>query len=64
MQVARYWRMKKVNYRLEGVRYPNGAVSLQPRPSKEGLSRFDQEEVENTDSKPEEKSVLPERASV
>jgi hypothetical protein len=33
MQVARYWRMKKQNYRLEGVRYPNGAVSLQTRPT-------------------------------
>jgi hypothetical protein len=35
MQVARYWRMKKQNYRLEGVRYTNGAVSLQPRPAEE-----------------------------
>jgi hypothetical protein len=35
MQVARYWRMKKQNYRLEGVRYTSGAVSLQPRPTEE-----------------------------
>lgn len=35
MQVARYWRMKKQNYRLEGVRYTSGAVSLQARPTEE-----------------------------
>jgi hypothetical protein len=35
MQVARYWRMKKQNYRLEGVRYTSGAVSLQSRPTDE-----------------------------
>ncbi len=35
MQVARYWRMKKQNYRLEGVRYTNGAVSLQSRPNED-----------------------------
>lgn len=32
MQVARYWRMKKHNYRLEGIRYTNGEVRIQARP--------------------------------
>ncbi len=33
MQVARYWRMKNHNYRLEGIRYTNGAIRIQPRPA-------------------------------
>lgn len=33
MQVARYWRMKKHNYRLEGIRYTNGVVRVQARPT-------------------------------
>jgi hypothetical protein len=33
MQVARYWRMKKHNYRLEGIRYTNGAIRVQARPT-------------------------------
>lgn len=41
MQVARYWRMKKQNYRLEGVRYMNGAVSLQSRPTDDAQVRQD-----------------------
>ncbi|MCU0511282.1 MAG: hypothetical protein MUE40_01800 [Anaerolineae bacterium] len=35
MQVARYWRMKKQNYRLEGFRHTSGQVSLQPRPTED-----------------------------
>ncbi|MBL8161841.1 MAG: hypothetical protein JNJ61_07625 [Anaerolineae bacterium] len=33
MQISRHWRMNSQRYRLQGVRYENGAVSLQPRPT-------------------------------
>lgn len=32
MQISRHWRLNANRYRLEGVRYENGAVSLQERP--------------------------------
>lgn len=32
MQISRHWRMNSVRYRLQGVRYENGQVSLQNRP--------------------------------
>jgi hypothetical protein len=32
MQISRHWRLKSQRYRLEGVRYANGEVSLQARP--------------------------------
>jgi hypothetical protein len=32
MQISRHWRMNSQRYRLEGVRYQNGEVSLQVRP--------------------------------
>lgn len=33
MQISRHWRMNAKRYRLEGVRYDSGAVSLQGRPN-------------------------------
>lgn len=33
MQISRHWRMNSQRYRLEGVRYGNGEVSLQARPT-------------------------------
>jgi hypothetical protein len=33
MQISRHWRLNSQRYRLQGVRYENGAVSLQSRPS-------------------------------
>jgi hypothetical protein len=33
MQISRHWRMNSQRYRLEGVRYQNGEVSLQSRPA-------------------------------
>ena len=33
MQISRHWRMNAQRYRLEGVRYQNGKVSLQNRPT-------------------------------
>ena len=32
MQVSRHWRMKTQRYRLTGVRYNNGEVSMIERP--------------------------------
>jgi hypothetical protein len=33
MQISRHWRLNSQRYRLQGVRYENGAVSLQSRPA-------------------------------
>jgi hypothetical protein len=33
MQISRHWRLNPQRYRLQGVRYENGQVSLQPRPA-------------------------------
>lgn len=33
MQISRHWRMNLQRYRLVGVRYENGSVSLQERPA-------------------------------
>jgi hypothetical protein len=40
MQISRHWRMNPQRYRLQGVRYANGEVSLQarPQPVNEGAS--------------------------
>ncbi len=32
MQISRHWRLNSQRYRLQGVRYANGEVSLQARP--------------------------------
>ncbi|MBI5669280.1 MAG: hypothetical protein HZC41_14850 [Chloroflexi bacterium] len=32
MQISRHWRLNPLRYRLQGVRYDNGTVSLQARP--------------------------------
>ena len=32
MQISRHWRLNPQRYRLQGVRYQNGEVSLQSRP--------------------------------
>lgn len=34
MQISRHWRMNPQRYRLQGVRYSNGVVSLQARPAR------------------------------
>ena len=33
MQISRHWRMNSQRYRLQGVRYTDGNVSLQARPA-------------------------------
>lgn len=33
MQISRHWRLNSQRYRLQGVRYENGEVSLQARPT-------------------------------
>ncbi len=32
MQISRHWRLNATRYRLEGIRYEDGSVSLQKRP--------------------------------
>lgn len=34
MQISRHWRMNANRYRLQGVRYNTGEVSLQNRPAR------------------------------
>ncbi len=33
MQISRHWRLNSQRYRLQGIRYQTGEVSLQPRPA-------------------------------
>lgn len=33
MQISRHWRLNVQRYRLQGVRYRNGSVSIQDRPN-------------------------------
>ncbi|MBC7813775.1 MAG: hypothetical protein H7175_21640 [Burkholderiales bacterium] len=46
MQISRHWRLKPQRYRLEGVRYENGEVCLQERPTAP-VSRERQPETTN-----------------
>lgn len=41
MQISRHWRLNAQRYRLEGVRYPNGYVTLQGRPIQAQPSSLD-----------------------
>jgi hypothetical protein len=48
MQISRHWRLNSQRYRLQGVRYDNGTVSLQNRPqplAERDIDRQDQTEV-------------------
>jgi hypothetical protein len=45
MQISRHWRMNAQRYRLEGVRYQNGTVSLQNRPMVQS-EEAEQEEID------------------
>jgi hypothetical protein len=42
MQISRHWRIKPQRYRLEGVRYENGEISLQSRPAPQTEARKSQ----------------------
>lgn len=37
MQISRHWRLNSQRYRLQGVRYEDGKVSLQDRPTQVNL---------------------------
>lgn len=50
MQITRHWRLNSQRYRLEGVRYENGQVSLQERP----------QPVKNVDTQAETAQTPPE----
>jgi hypothetical protein len=49
MQISRHWRLNSQRYRLQGVRYDNGSVSLQNRPQPVG---------EREESRPEQPAVV------
>lgn len=53
MQISRHWRIKSQRYRLEGVRYENGEISLQTRPAPQVETR-----------KPQTKELQPIRVDV
>jgi hypothetical protein len=54
MQISRHWRMNPQRYRLQGVRYANGEVSLQARPQPAN----DDSHVDVRDSQTQEKVNL------
>lgn len=56
MQISRHWRMNSNRYRLEGVRYANGAVSLQERPAPAMIAK---EENANTKIQETNKAAQP-----
>ncbi len=41
MQISRHWRLNAIRYRLEGVQYNDGSVSLQKRPQSDQNSTQD-----------------------
>ena len=41
MQISRHWRLNALRYRLEGVQYNDGSVSLQKRPQTDFHSELD-----------------------
>lgn len=45
MQISRHWRMNAQRYRLEGIRYQTGDVSLQSRPTIADYTKAEQEPV-------------------
>lgn len=54
MQISRHWRLNPVRYRLQGVRYENGTVSLQTRPTPAEKDIRDMREAQPV----KEKSIL------
>ncbi len=50
MQISRHWRLNANRYRLQGVRYENGDVSLQNRPMATNAIEEQQQAVANTES--------------
>lgn len=45
MQISRHWRLNSQRYRLQGVRYQDGKVSLQSRPIMVADSKLDDTEI-------------------
>lgn len=58
MQISRHWRMNSQRYRLQGVRYQNGEVSLQARTTPPS------NEAARTEQRPQEPAVAPVFAAV
>ena len=58
MQISRHWRLNSQRYRLQGVRYENGAVSLQSRPAP-----LNTQEIQNEQQLPKHEKVALKAAS-
>lgn len=55
MQISRHWRMNPQRYRLQGVRYANGEVSLQARP--QPVNEDAREQIHTPQANPEKVSL-------
>jgi hypothetical protein len=53
MQISRHWRLNSQRYRLQGVRYENGEVSLQNRPAFLTVQQPPETKTVNHNTKPE-----------
>ncbi len=51
MQISRHWRLNSQRYRLQGVRYETGEMSLQNRPTPSSVKA----ETSKTTTVPEQK---------
>lgn len=51
MQISRHWRLNALRYRLEGVRYNNGNMSVQERPEPIVQSSLQDNETEANSQK-------------
>ena len=57
MQISRHWRLNSQRYRLQGVRYENGEVSLQNRPTFLTVQQQQETKTEIQNTKPELKAA-------
>lgn len=59
MQISRHWRMNAQRYQLVGVRYENGEVSLQNRPTEPSADTIQSEtEIVHTEATAERDAVV------
>lgn len=56
MQISRHWRLNSLRYRLQGVRYENGTVSLQTRIVQQAMN---EDRCKNSNSTNVETEKLP-----
>lgn len=54
MQISRHWRLNAQRYRLEGVRYEDGSVSLQNRPN-----AIQEDDKKTAESQTDQRMAIP-----